>query len=60
MLWFGVYLLLLAPLLWWLPADNYKRGGVFQLAVGVPVALFGAMRLLKYLKTTPPAEPTDD
>ena len=56
MMWFSVYFLLLAPFLWWLPADNYARGAAMQLAVGAPVAAVGAIRLRKYLKASAPAE----
>ncbi len=57
---FGAYFLVLAPLLWWEPMNNYGRGGTLQLAAGLPVAIFGALRLRKYLKSTPVAEPSDE
>jgi hypothetical protein len=60
MILFGIYFSLLAPLLWWLPADNYERSGAMQAAAGIPLAIFGALRLRKYLKLNTPAEPIDE
>jgi hypothetical protein len=51
MVWFGVYLAGLAPLLWWIREDNYERWGWLQLCVGIPVAIVGAIRLRRFLKT---------
>lgn len=53
---YGIYFLLLASFLWWLPVNNYMRSGVMELAAGAPFGIFGAMRLRRYLKTTPAAE----
>jgi hypothetical protein len=53
MVWFGVYLLCLAPLLWWIPGGNYERGSWLEVGVGLPVAVFGAIRLRSFLRANP-------
>jgi branched-subunit amino acid transport protein len=59
--WFGVYLFCLAPVLWWIPGGNYERGSWLQVAVGLPVAGFGAIRLKRFLKANPmPLESTHE
>jgi hypothetical protein len=51
---FGVYLVCLAPLLWWLPAtNNYERSAYFQVAAGAPLAAAGAVRLRHFLRANP-------
>jgi len=60
-IWFGVYLLCLAPVLWWIPGGNYERGSWLEVAVGLPVAAFGAIRLRNFLKANPvPVENTNE
>ncbi|HEY1240771.1 MAG TPA: hypothetical protein VGF16_09455 [Bryobacteraceae bacterium] len=53
MMWFGLYLICLAPLLWWLPVDNYERWAWAQIALGVPITIGGAIRLKRFLKAHP-------
>jgi hypothetical protein len=53
MIRFGVYLTCLAPLLWWLPANNnYERSACFQIAAGAPMAV-AAVRLRRFLRANP-------
>ncbi|MEP7354701.1 MAG: hypothetical protein ABI824_15845 [Acidobacteriota bacterium] len=57
---FGIYLICFAPLLWWLPLRPEGRFGLMSAAVGGPLGVYGALRLRKYLKTTPvQGEPAD-
>jgi hypothetical protein len=51
--WFGVYLLVLAPVLWWIPGGLYDRFLWLAVAVGLPMAVFGAIRLWRFVKTHP-------
>ena len=53
MMWFGIYVLCLAPLLWWLPVDNYERWAWSQVAVGIPIVIGGAIRFRRFLKANP-------
>ena len=53
MMWFGVYFVCLAPVLWWMPVSNYERGGWLQVGAGVPVAVAGAVQLKRFLKANP-------
>ena len=54
--WFGVYLLVLAPVLWWIPAGNFDRSMWLFVALGLPMAVFGAIRLRNFVKAHPLAE----
>jgi hypothetical protein len=60
MLCFGIYLLCLAPLLWWLPVNEFARGGAFEVAAGAPLAVIGAVCLRRFLRTNPPPETVDE
>ena len=51
--WFGAYLLAIAPVLWWIPGGLYDRFLWLAVAVGFPMAGFGAIRLLIFLKSHP-------
>ena len=53
MMWFGIYVLCLAPLLWWLPVDNYERWAWSQVAVGIPIVIGGAIRFRRFRKANP-------
>jgi hypothetical protein len=53
MMWFGFYLLCLAPLLWWVPVNNYERGAWLKVGVGAPLTLAGIVRLRSFLKANP-------
>ncbi len=46
LLWvYGVYLLGLSFLIWWLPASPIERSGWLMSGTGGPLAVFGATRL---------------
>ena len=49
----GLYLLFLAPVLWWIPGGSYERMSAFSAAVGLPLAVTGAWRLRRFLKAHP-------
>jgi hypothetical protein len=59
---FGVYLASLAPLLWLLPVkNNYARSGVFMIAFGALIAVRGALRLNRFVRSNPmPPEPRNE
>jgi len=59
-MWFGAYMACLAPLLWWLPMNNYARSGAFELAVGAPLAVTGAFRLREFVRAHPMPKETGD
>ncbi len=50
---YGIYLICLAPLIWWLPFSATERFGLLQSGTGGPLAVFGAMRLRAFLKANP-------
>ena len=57
-LWFGVYIACLAPLVWLLRVDNYARSGALMVALGAPIAVRGAIRLRQFVRSNPmPPEP---
>jgi hypothetical protein len=61
MMWFGVYFVGLATLLWWTPGNNYERMSVLEVGAGLPLAVAGALRLRSFLKVNPrPVEPTNE
>jgi hypothetical protein len=63
LVWLGVYFLCLAPLLWWIPIpmNSYERMSCLEVGVGIPLAVAGAVRLRRFLKTNPkPAESTNE
>jgi hypothetical protein len=53
---FGVYLLCLAPLLWWLPVSSVERNGALEVLAGVPLAAGGAIRLRSFVRANPPGD----
>jgi hypothetical protein len=53
MISFGLYLLCLAPLLWWLPVSSVERGASLKVGAGAPLALGGAFILRRFLKANP-------
>jgi hypothetical protein len=50
---FGVYLLCLAPLMWWLPVSSMEQGAVLEVGAGAPLAVGGAFILRRFLKANP-------
>jgi hypothetical protein len=52
-MWFGVYFIALARLLWWMPGTSYELMAALQVGAGIPMAVFGALRLRSYLKANP-------
>lgn len=59
-MWFGVYFIALARLLWWIPGTSYELMAALQVGAGIPLAVFGALRLRSYLKGNPmPVEPVN-
>jgi hypothetical protein len=50
---YGIYLMCLALLIWWLPLSPTERFGLLQSGAGGPLAVFGAMRLRAFLKANP-------
>jgi hypothetical protein len=42
---YGIYLICLALLIWWLPLTPTERSGLLMSGAGGPLAVFGAMRL---------------
>ena len=60
-LWFGVYMACLAPLVWLLRVDNYARSGALMVALGAPIAVRGALRLRRFVRSNPmPPEPRNE
>jgi hypothetical protein len=60
-LWFGVYMACLAPLVWLLPVDNYARSAALMVALGAPIAVRGALRLRRFVRSNPmPPEPRNE
>jgi hypothetical protein len=60
MMWFGIYFIALARLLWWMPGTNYELMSALQVGAGLPLAVFGALRLRSFLKANPmPMEPAN-
>jgi hypothetical protein len=53
LLLYGIYMLCLALLIWWLPLSAIERFGLLQSGAGGPLAVFGAMRLRAFLKANP-------
>ncbi len=53
MLGFGLYLLGLAPVLWWMPGNSYERMSALFAAGGLPLAITGAIQLRRFLRTNP-------
>ncbi len=53
LLGFGLYLLCLAPVLWWMPGNSYERMSSLSVAVGPPLATAGAVRLRRFLRANP-------
>lgn len=51
-IWFGIYLVGLAPLLW-LPEGRNERFAWLEVGVGAPQAVAGAIRLRSFLKANP-------
>jgi hypothetical protein len=61
MMWFGVYLVGVAQLLWWIPGSNYARMSWLQVIVGASLAMAGAVRLRSFLRANPrTVEPTNE
>jgi hypothetical protein len=50
---YGIYLICLALLIWWLPLSATERYGLLQSGAGGPLAVFGAMRLRTFIKANP-------
>jgi hypothetical protein len=50
---YGIYLMCLALLIWWLPLSSTERGDLLNSGAGGPLAVFGAMRLREFLRTEP-------
>ena len=50
---FALYLLCLAPVLWWMPGNSYERMSALSVAVGPPLAITGVIRLRRFLRTNP-------
>jgi len=50
---YGIYLICLAPLIWWLPLSATERFGLLKAGTGGPLAVFGTMRLRAFLKANP-------
>ena len=50
---YGIYLMCLALLIWWLPLSTIERFGLLQTGACGPLAVFGAMRLRAFLKANP-------
>jgi hypothetical protein len=60
MMWFGIYFIALAQLLWWMPGTNYELMSALQVGAGLPLAAFGALRLRSFLRANPmPMEPAN-
>jgi hypothetical protein len=60
-IYFGVYLVCLAPLLWWLPVSTYEQSACLQVAAGAPLAVAGAVRLRRFFRANPmPPEPLNE
>jgi hypothetical protein len=60
MMWFGIYFIALARLLCWMPGTNYELMSTLQVGAGLPLAVFGALRLRSFLKENPmPMEPAN-
>jgi hypothetical protein len=61
MILFGVCLTGVAPLLWWIPGDDYERMSGLQVVMGTALAVAGAVRLRSFLRANPkPVEPTNE
>jgi hypothetical protein len=61
LMWFALYVVCLAPLLWWMPLSNLLRGAWFSVAMGAPIAVIGVIRLRGFLRTTSmPVETTHE
>ncbi|MEP7354700.1 MAG: hypothetical protein ABI824_15840 [Acidobacteriota bacterium] len=54
---FGVYLLGLALLIWWLPLRATERFGLLEAGAGGPLTVYGAARLHSFLKSNPLPDP---
>ena len=50
---FGIYMVCLALLIWWLPLSTTERFGLLESGTGGPLAVYGAMRLRAFLKANP-------
>lgn len=48
---YGIYLIGLAWLIWWLPLSPTERNGLLMSGAGGPQAVFGAMRLRAFLRS---------
>jgi hypothetical protein len=57
---FGVYLLCLAPFLWWLPVGEIERGDSLQVGAGAPLAVGGAFILRRFLNANPRRSETNN
>lgn len=53
MMLFGVYLACLAPILGWMPLNNYERMSCLEVGAGVPLAVAGAVRLRSFVRANP-------
>lgn len=60
MMGFGVYLAVIAPLLW-IPEHERERSAWLEVGVGAPLAVAGAIRLRRFLKANPrPMDTTNE
>jgi hypothetical protein len=60
MMWFGVYLAAIAPMLW-IPERCDERFAWLEVAAGPPLAVIGAIRLRRFIKANPrPVETTNE
>lgn len=50
---YGIYLLCLALLIWWLPLSPTERFGLLESGAGGPLSVYGAMRLRAVLNADP-------
>jgi hypothetical protein len=50
---YGIYLIGLALLIWWLPLTPVERDGLLMSGTGGPLAVFGATRLRAFLAAEP-------
>ena len=58
---FGIYMLSLALVIWWLPLSATERAGMLQSGTGGPLAILGAIRVRASLKANPkPVDLTND
>jgi hypothetical protein len=54
---YGIYLMCLALLIWWLPLSPTETGDLLMVGAGGPLGVFGAARLRTILRANP--KPTD-